>query len=108
MKRLWHGFRRKEADNEEKPRRFSISPELAGLFMTLLLKVVGETVKDRVLRAILTALIAGLGAYFLPSNSSVSIDVPSPPVVQPNRAEEPRHIVTGEVLPDSHRTALDR
>lgn len=76
MKRNWHGFRKRETEkhHEKSPASFLIPPELAGLLVSIFTKVVGSTVKDRVLRAILTAIIAGLGAWFGYSPSEPSSD----------------------------------
>ncbi len=66
MKKSWHGFRKREpaANHEKSPASFLIPPELAGLLVSIFTKIIGSTVKDRVLRAVLTAIIAGLGAWF--------------------------------------------
>jgi hypothetical protein len=71
MKRFWHGFRRKPVEHEKWYRRwlsFDFSPELAATIANVFLKIVGETIRDRVLRAVLTALIAGLFAWWSPSS----------------------------------------
>ncbi len=106
MKKIWHGFRKRERQKrrEESPARFHIPPDLAGLLVSIFTKIVGSTVKDRVLRAILTAVIAGLGAWFgySPSDSSE----PSPE--RQSTAEVQPRTATGAMRPGSPGTATPR
>jgi hypothetical protein len=60
--------------------KFKLSPEAWELFGELMIKIVGETVKDKILRAILIGLIAA-------GTSVVSIDEePSQPAVVQQKA----------------------
>jgi hypothetical protein len=90
MKRFWHGFRKREPvkQHEKSPASFLIPPELAGLAVSIITKVIGSTVKDRLLRAILTAIIAGLGAWFgfSPSESSPEYSQPNTAAIQQRNA----------------------
>jgi hypothetical protein len=90
MKRFWHGFRRREPKKkcEKSPASFLIPPELAGLLVSAFTKIVGSTVKERALRAILTAIIAGLGAWFgfSPSESWPEYSRPNTTATQPYTA----------------------
>jgi len=76
MKKFWHGFRKRDREpiehHEKSPANFLASPELAGLIASIAVKVIGSTVKDRMLRAVLTAIVAGLGAWFGFSSSTDS------------------------------------
>lgn len=51
----------------------SISPELIDLLISVLLRIVGESVKDRLIRAILVGALSAAGSY-------VAVDAPDPPV----------------------------
>lgn len=104
MKKFWHGFRKREpAHNEESPATIHVPPEVAGLAVSILTKVIGSTVKDRILRAVLTGIIAGLGAWFgfSPSESS-------PEHSQPNTAAIQPHIAPDAMRPGSPGTATPR
>lgn len=101
MKKFWHGFRKRRSvkRHEESPASFLIPPEIAGLLVSLFTKVIGSTVKDRLLRAILAGLIAGLGAWFgySPSDSSGA----SSEYSQQSKAEVQPRIATVATRPGS-------
>ncbi|QBQ72364.1 hypothetical protein [Serratia phage vB_SmaM_Hera] len=62
-------------DEEKKGgRKFKgISPELVDLLMGVLIRIIGESVKDRIIRAILIGALSAVSSY-------VSIDTPSDPL----------------------------
>lgn len=107
MSRFWHGFRRRgpKKQHEKSPASFLIPPELAGLLVSIFTKIIGSTVKDRVLRAILTAIIAGLGAWF---GYSPSTSESSPGYSQQYTAEAQPRIATVSAAPGSPGSGAPR
>lgn len=90
----WHGFqlKRRERDQEEKPQ--DLDPEVIGAFATLLLKIIGSTVKDRLWRGVLAALVTGVTVYvnpsFEPEFSTEPVSPESSLPVQQERSELPQ------------------
>lgn len=81
----------------KKEKRLQIDPDLAGALATFLVKLIGVTVKDKLLRASLAALVTALTAYFVPQASLPSWDSSSPEPVQPAR-EEGHHRTTCDAV----------
>lgn len=70
---------------KETPR---INPEIAGALAELLMKLIGETVKDRAWRAALAAIVTALTAYFAPSIGLPSWESSSQPSSEQARPSE--------------------
>lgn len=97
----------------------TLDPEVAGALATLLITIVGETVKGRMARAVCAALIAGLTAYLAPGAKlpewsseqqaqASSERVPEASPVEPSTRQAPPHSVTGAAVLDSPRTEVHR
>jgi hypothetical protein len=87
-----------------------VDPELVGESANLLLKIIGETVHDKVLRGVLVAAVAGTTAYLSPE---AQLELSLPPQSQPalplpgTTAERPRNVCDAGHL-DWPSTAIGR
>lgn len=101
---MFNGFKVKHRKHEAP----QLDPEVVGLVASLALKIIGQTVKGRALRAGLAAVVAGATAYLAPSQelsfSSVQEQASPPPEEAPARL---RNECDASHL-DLPRTALGR
>lgn len=67
-----------EDDKKERGKFKAVSPELVEVLVSVLIKIIGESIKDRLIRAILIGVVSAAGSF-------VSIDIATditPAVVQ--------------------------